>query len=147
MVFCHCPPVLPILRAQPHIYGGPIIAYYHYKYLFLILFVFVFLLPYPIMYYFVHFFYFWYPCGTREDSRKAGSYGNEKLIRKWTRSVFFCFFSILWEREWSRFVWPNPFERFVTRLQTDFVPRFVCTSDTKLQTDFARGATITTFGQ
>ena len=29
---------------------------------------------------------------------------------------FFCFFSILWEREWSRFVWPNPFERFVTRL-------------------------------
>ena len=34
-----------------------------------------------------------------------------------------------------------------TRLQTDLVPRFVCTSDTKLQTDFARGATITTFGQ
>ena len=28
----------------------------------------------------------------------------------------------------------------------DLVPRFVCTSDTKLQTDFARGATITTFG-
>ena len=25
------------------------------------------------------------------------------------------------------------------------MPRFVCTSDTKLQTDFARGATITTF--
>ena len=42
---------------------------------------------------------------------------------------------------------PNPFERFVTRLQTDLVPRFVCTSDTKMQTDFARGATITTFGQ
>ena len=56
---------------------------------------------------------------------------------------FFLFFSILWEREWSRFVQPNPFERFVTRLQTDLVPRFVCTSDTKLQTDFARGATIT----
>ena len=35
---------------------------------------------------------------------KADSYGNEKLIRKWTRSVFFLFFSILWEREWSRFV-------------------------------------------
>ena len=59
----------------------------------------------------------------------------------------FLFFSILWEREWSRLVYPNPFERFVTRLQTDLVPRFVCTSDTKLQTDFARGATITTFGQ
>ena len=42
----------------------------------------------------------------------------------------------------------NPFERFLTRLQTDFVPRFVCTSDAKLQTDFARGATVTTlFGQ
>ena len=27
------------------------------------------------------------------------------------------------------------------------MPRFVCTSDTKLQTDFARGATITAFGQ
>ena len=24
--------------------------------------------------------------------KKADSYGNEKLIRKWTRSVFFCFF-------------------------------------------------------
>ena len=41
---------------------------------------------------------------------------------------------------------PDPFERFITRLQTDLVPRFVCTSDIKLQTDFARGATIT-FGQ
>ena len=30
------------------------------------------------------------------------------------------------------------FKRFVTRLQTDLMPRFVCTSDTKLQTDFAR---------
>ena len=37
---------------------------------------------------------------------------------------FFLFFPILWEREWSRFVQPNPFERFVTRLQTDLVPRF-----------------------
>ena len=27
-------------------------------------------------------------------------------------------------------------------VQQDLVPRFVCTSDTKLQTDFARGATI-----
>ena len=36
---------------------------------------------------------------------KADSYGNEKLIlRKWTKSVLFLFFSILWEREWSRFV-------------------------------------------
>ena len=60
---------------------------------------------------------------------------------------FFSGFSIFWEREWSRFVYPNPFERFVTRLQTDLVPRFVCTtSDTKIQTDFTRGATITTFG-
>ena len=57
--------------------------------------------------------------------------------------IRFFFFSILWEREWSRFVEPNPFERFVTRLQTDLVPRFVCTSDTKLQTDFSRGATNT----
>ena len=60
---------------------------------------------------------------------------------------FFSFLSILWEREWSRFVQPNPFERFLTRLQTDLVLRFVCTSDTKLQTDFARGAIITAFGQ
>ena len=37
-------------------------------------------------------------------SSEADSYGNEKLIRKLTRSVFFCFFFILWEREWSRFV-------------------------------------------
>ena len=36
---------------------------------------------------------------------KADSYGNEELIRKWIKSVFcFCFFSILWEREWSRLV-------------------------------------------
>ena len=56
----------------------------------------------------------------------------------------FCFFFNLmgWEREWYRFVQPNPFERFVTRLQTELVPRFVCTSDNKRQTDFARGATI-----
>ena len=27
---------------------------------------------------------------------------------------FFGVFSILWVREWSRFVWPNPFELFVT---------------------------------
>ena len=39
---------------------------------------------------------------------------------------------------------PNPFELFVTGQQTDLVP--VCSSDTNLQTDFARGATITTFG-
>ena len=48
---------------------------------------------------------------------------NEKLIRKWTKSVFFRFFSILWVREWSRFVWPNLFELFVTGLQTDLVPK------------------------
>ena len=35
---------------------------------------------------------------------------------------FFRVFSILWVREWSRFVWPNPFELFVTGLQTDLVP-------------------------
>ena len=29
---------------------------------------------------------------------------------------FFRVFSILWVREWSRFVWPNPFELFVTGL-------------------------------
>ena len=34
---------------------------------------------------------------------------------------FFCIFSILWEREWSRFVQPNLFERFVTTLQTDLM--------------------------
>ena len=60
---------------------------------------------------------------------------------------FFSGFSILWIREWSRFVWPNPFELFVTGLQTDLVPKSVCSSDTNLQTDFARGAIITTFGQ
>ena len=60
---------------------------------------------------------------------------------------FFRVFSILWVREWSRFVWPDPFELFVTGLQTDLVPKSVCSSDTNLQTDFARGATITTFGQ
>ena len=60
---------------------------------------------------------------------------------------FFRVFSILWVREWSRFVWPNPFELFVTGLQTDLVPKSVCSSDTNLQTDFARGSTITTFGQ
>ena len=53
---------------------------------------------------------------------------------------FIRVFSILWVREWSRFVWPNPFELFVTRLQTDLVPKSVCSSDTNLQTDFARGA-------
>ena len=34
---------------------------------------------------------------------------------------FFFFFSILWQQEWSRFVLSNPFEHFVTRLQTDLV--------------------------
>ena len=32
---------------------------------------------------------------------------------------YFVYFSILWEREWSRFVKPNPFGRFVKTLQTD----------------------------
>ena len=31
---------------------------------------------------------------------------------------------------------------FRNKLQTDLVPRFVCTSDNELQTDFARGETI-----
>ena len=46
---------------------------------------------------------------------------------------FFRVFSILWVREWSRFVWPNPFELFITGLQTDLVPKSVCSSDTNLQ--------------
>ena len=29
---------------------------------------------------------------------KAGSYGNEKLIRKWTRSVFLFFFDLMGTR-------------------------------------------------
>ena len=41
---------------------------------------------------------------------------------------FFRVFSILWVREWSKFVWPNPFELFVTGLQTDLVPKSVCSS-------------------
>ena len=78
--------------------------------------------------------------------------GTKNLYENGPNPFLFLFFKILWERELSRFVKPNPFERFVTRLQTDLMPtdlmpRFVCTSDTKLQTDFARGATITTFGQ
>ena len=56
--------------------------------------------------------------------------GTKNIIRKWTKSVKKN--PILWEREWSRFVRLNSFERFVTRLQTDLVPRFVRTSDTKL---------------
>ena len=83
-----------------------------------------------------------------DTSPKADSYGTKNLYENGPNPFFVLFFSILWEREWSRFVQPNLFEeRFVTRLQPDLVPRFVCTSDTKLQTDFARGATITTFGQ
>ena len=70
-----------------------------------------------------------------------------KTYTKMDQIRFFRVFSILWVREWSRFVWPNPFELFVTGLQTDLVPKSVCSSDTNLQTDFARGATITTFGQ
>ena len=31
----------------------------------------------------------------RQIQTKADSYGNEKLIRKWIKSVFFFFFSIL----------------------------------------------------
>ena len=70
-----------------------------------------------------------------------------KTYTKMDQIRVFRVFSILWVREWSRFVWPNPFELFATRLQTDLVPKSVCSSDTNLQTDFARGATITTFGQ
>ena len=78
---------------------------------------------------------------------KANSYAYEKLYTKMDQFRFFRVFSILWVREWSRFVWPNPFELFVTGPQTDLVPRSVCSSDTNLQTDFALGATITIFGQ
>ena len=56
---------------------------------------------------------------------------------------FSGFFNLMGTRR-SRFVWPNPFELFVTGLQTDLVPKSVCSSDTNLQTNFARGATITT---
>ena len=70
-----------------------------------------------------------------------------KTYTKMDQIRFFRVFSILWVREWSRFVWPNSFELFVTGLQTDLVPKSVCSSDTNLQTDFARSATITTFGQ
>ena len=73
--------------------------------------------------------------------------GTKNLYENGPNPFLFLFFSILREREWSRFVKPDPFERFVTRLQTNLVPRVVCTSDTKLQTNFARGATITTLGQ
>ena len=73
--------------------------------------------------------------------------GIRKTYTKMDQIRFFRVFSILWVREWSRFVWPNPFELFVTGLQTDWVPKSVCSSDTNLQTDFARGVTITTFGQ
>ena len=70
-----------------------------------------------------------------------------KTYTKMDQIRFSRVFSILWVREWSRFVWPNPFEFFVPGLQPDLVPKSVCSSDTNLQTDFARGTTITTFGQ
>ena len=58
-----------------------------------------------------------------------------KTYTKMDQIRFFRVFSILWVREWSRFVWPNPFELFVTGLQTDLVPKSVCSSDTNLQTN------------
>ena len=74
--------------------------------------------------------------------------GTKHLYENGPNPFFVLSFSILWGPEWSSFVKSNPFERFVIRLQTYFfVAIFVCTSDTKLQTDFAHGATITTFGQ
>ena len=33
-----------------------------------------------------------------EISRKADSYGNEKLVRKWTKSVLFMFFNLMGTR-------------------------------------------------
>ena len=42
---------------------------------------------------------------------------------------FSDFFNLIGTRM-SRFVWPNPFELFVTGLQTDLVPKSVCSSDT-----------------
>ena len=45
-----------------------------------------------------------------------------KTYTKMDQIRFFRVFSILWVQEWSRFVWPNPFELFVTGLQTDLVP-------------------------
>ena len=43
------------------------------------------------------------PIRLKKAEKKADSYGNEKLIRKWTRSIFFVIFSII-QREWSRSV-------------------------------------------
>ena len=60
---------------------------------------------------------------------------------------FFCFFRSNGNENGPDSYSQIRFERFVARLQTDLVPRFVCTSDTKLQTNFALCATITTFGQ
>ena len=88
-----------------------------------------------------------FPFPRRPWSRILGLLCIRKAYTKMGQIRFFRVFSILWVREWSRFVWPNPFELFVTGLQTDLVPKSVCSSDTNLQTDFARGATITTFGQ
>ena len=82
-------------------------------------------------------FYLWPPSEIRPTLM-----GTKNLYENGPNPFLLLFFSILWEREWSRFVQPNPFERLVTRLQTDLVTRFVCTSDTKLQTDFTRGATL-----
>ena len=43
-----------------------------------------------------------------------------KTYTKMDQIRFFRGFLILWEREWSRFVQPNPFERFVTRSESCF---------------------------
>ena len=45
--------------------------------------------------------FFWCPCMATNNVNvqyKAGSYGNEKLIRKWTRSVFLFFFDLMGTR-------------------------------------------------
>ena len=69
--------------------------------------------------------------------------GTKNLYENGPNPLFSGFFNLVG----TRMVQISPFGRFVTRLQTDLMPRFVCTGDTKLQTDFARGVTITTFGQ
>ena len=71
----------------------------------------------------------------------------KNLYENGPNPFLFCFFQSYGNENGPDSYSQNPFERFVTSLQTDLVPRFVCISDIKLQTDFARGATITTFGQ
>ena len=46
----------------------------------------------------------------------------KNLYENGPNPFFSGFFNLIGIREWSRFVWPNPFELFVTGLRTDLVP-------------------------